>query len=69
MRRFYLDRNKDISGVSGCGKVANGIQFENSWCVIYWLGTHPSIEFHVSLEELLHIHGHSGTTKVVWIDD
>ncbi len=73
MRRFYLQRNQDASGVSGLGKVAEGCQFDNGWCALVWLtSADPDDEVHAfyhSVQRVEEIHGHSGMTSVVWIDD
>ena len=31
MRRFYLQRDEDATGISGTGKVAEGILFSTGW--------------------------------------
>ena len=73
MRRFYLQRNQDASGVSGLGKVAEGCQFDNGWCALVWLTSNdPDDEVHAfyhSIQRIEEIHGHGGMTSVVWIDD
>ena len=69
MKRFRLKRNEDHSGVSGCGYVAEGMQFSDGTCVIKWLSTVSSIGIYHSEVELIHIHGHEGKTVVEWIDE
>lgn len=73
MKRFYLQRNIDASGVSGTGNVAEGCQFDNGWCALVWIVSEKdSDEVHAyyrSIKRLEQIHGHDGATKVVWIDD
>lgn len=69
MRRFYLNRKEDISGVSGVGRVAEGIQFHDGQCVMSWFGQHHSIAVYPNIEDLECIHGHEGRTKVEWADD
>lgn len=73
MKRFYLQRNQDASGVSGLGRVAEGCQFDNGWCALVWLtSSDPDDEVHAfyhSIERVEEIHGHGGMTTVVWIDD
>lgn len=34
MRRFHLRRDVDAAGVSGIGKVAEGVEFSNGWCAM-----------------------------------
>ncbi len=70
MRRFVLFRLVDISGVSGTGIVAEGVQFSNGRVCTCWqshLGC--SLELHDSLADLEKIHGHNGATAVRWLDE
>ena len=64
MKPFWLERVEDESGVSGVGRVAEGVIFSNSWCAMTWLTEHPSIAFYQSIEEVEAIHGHQGDTKI-----
>lgn len=68
MRRFLLNRTEDISGVSGSGIVAQGVQFDNEFCALTWLHELTSIAFYQNIEDLEKIHGHNGATKILWID-
>lgn len=68
MRLFHLMRLEDESGVSGCGKVAQGVVFDNGKTVLCWLTKYSSVAVYTSIEELEHIHGHGGKTKVVFED-
>jgi hypothetical protein len=65
-RRFYLDRIRDISGVSGTGRVADGIVWADGTVTIRWLGDRPSTVNWDSLEDAIAIHGHSGATVFEW---
>lgn len=67
-RRFELCRLDDVSGVSGTGTVAEGVCFSTGKCVIEWLSRTPSLGIFDSVEELLTIHGHQGSTELVWLD-
>ena len=67
-RRFLTYRTKDVSGISGCGCVAEGVQFHTGQCVLCWKTDKSSVAVYGSIEELEAIHGHDGSTKVVWID-
>lgn len=66
MRTFYLKRLKDISGTSGTGIVAEGVEFWNGECVMCWRGDKSSIAVYKSIESILEIHGHGGATKIVF---
>lgn len=84
IRRFELHRDLDITGISGAGVVADGVQFPNDeiltwadgtrttlpagWCRITWRGEHASTVLWPSLDDVIAIHGHGGATRVVWLD-
>jgi hypothetical protein len=68
MYRFFLDRVEDESGISGIGKVAEGVVSANGKCVLFWLSAVRSVGVYDSVEEVINIHGHGGKTRVVWID-
>lgn len=66
MKTFILYRDKDVSGVSGTGAVAEGVLFGDGVVVLRWRGMHASTVVWSSLEDALAIHGHDGLTRVVW---
>lgn len=43
MKRFHLQRLVDDTGVSGTGRVAEGVVFQNGKCVLSWLTSHTSV--------------------------
>lgn len=71
-RRFILERQTDISGVSGTGVVVEGCQFSDGAVVVHWLGRWPTTTvFHTldaAMEAVDAIHGHDGTTLTRWVD-
>ena len=67
MRTFDLFRSKDISGVSGTGKVAEGVVFHDGVTVVRWLSGHPSTNIYANVEDVLRIHGHEGATRIEFI--
>lgn len=69
MRRFQLNRKIDISGVSGTGIVAEGVQFSNGVVTITWVVNLPTVEVHQNITSVTQIHGHEGSTALEWIDD
>jgi hypothetical protein len=69
MRRFYLNRTEDESGVSGTGRVADGVLFENGMYAVAFRSLHKGVIVYPSLAEMMVVHGHEGRTEVVWIDD
>ena len=62
-------RNEDESGVSGTGRVAEGVVFQDGTVALRWLTAWRSTAFYESMEHLEHIHGHHGKTKIVLHDD
>lgn len=69
MRRFYLDRQTDVSGTSGTGAVVEGVQLSNGQCVVRWLTYLSSLCIYQSIEDVVAIHGHDGSTNLHWYDD
>lgn len=83
-RRFEMHRDTDVSGVSGTGVVAEGVEFsepfsigfpdgsvvvlEPGWCVIRWGGEHRSTVLWGSRASAEAIHGHNGATRFVDVD-
>lgn len=68
LRRFHFERKEDISGVSGIGIVAEGVQFSDGRVALHWESKHPSINIYASIEDLKEIHGHNGATQIIWDD-
>lgn len=69
MRRFELVRDEDISGVSGTGVVAVGVQLPSGRCIIEWTVKYTSIALYNDIGTLDAIHGHGGATRVRWLDN
>lgn len=70
-RRFVLRRIEDVSGVSGTGIVAEGVEFSNGVVALQWTSAFPtSVVFHQrGMESVEKVHGHGGLTEVVWLDE
>lgn len=67
-KKFTLNRMVDVSGVSGTGKVAEGVIFSNGKVVICWLGSTSSIVIHDNIENIIKIHCHNGSTEIKYLD-
>ncbi len=74
-RRFHLHRHHDPTGVSGTGVVAEGCVFSDGTVVLVWLGKRPSVvtrepryEGHDVMADVVAVHGHGGSTNIVWVD-
>lgn len=69
MCRFILVRNKDTTGVSGTGVVAEGIVFTNGMTVILWLRKPFAMGIYQTLNDVIAVHGHEGATEFHFIDE
>ena len=68
MRRFVLERHEDVSGVSGTGIVAEGVEFSDGTAVVRWRGEHSSTVLWPSIRSVKIIHGHDGRTQIKFLD-
>ncbi len=71
MRRVYLHRDSDPSGVSGTGTVAEGVIFSNGWVALTWLIERygfTGIALYPTIETVETIHGYQGQTRIVYRD-
>ena len=66
---FYLKRIEDESGVSGTGRIAQGVVFDNGKVAMTWLSEHPSVTIYDNLGEVRAIHGRAGKTEVIMEPD
>lgn len=69
MKLFQLHRTEDISGISGTGTVAEGVQFTDGTVAVRWLNKdiRPTTVIHDDIESVITLHGHGGATQVVWL--
>lgn len=67
-RRFHLQRDLDVTGASGTGRVADGIQWPDGTVSIRWRGERPSVVFWASIQDAEQVHGHGGASRIVWDD-
>lgn len=67
-RRFHLNRLVDETGMSGLGRVTDGIQLPNGVVVMWWLVPPYSVQIYRTVDEMHFIHKHGGrnTTELVW---
>jgi hypothetical protein len=70
MRTFKLIRDDDVSGVSGTGVVAEGVEFTGGAVALRWLTDWPtSVVFHDrGIESVKVVHGHNGKTRIEWTE-
>jgi hypothetical protein len=68
MRRFELVRVEDVSGISGTGVVAEGVQFSNGRVALTWNSKYLSVEITENMLVFEALHGHGGKSLVRWVD-
>ena len=68
MRTFHLKRDHDATGISGTGKVAEGVVFSDGRVALVWLTEVSSVGFYRRIEDVEIIHGHHGATRIVYDD-
>lgn len=68
-RRFHLIRHRDVSGVSGTGEVAEGVQRTDGTVVLHWNGRLPATSvWHNGIDAVIAVHGHAGASTIRWLD-
>ena len=70
MRRFELHRIEDVTGISGTGVVAEGVEFTDGVVVLRWTTEWPtSVVWHDrGMASVEHVHGHNGKTRIEFLD-
>lgn len=68
-RVFHLQRDLDVTGASGTGRVADGVLWPDGTVTIRWRGDMPSTAMWGSLDHARAVHGHGGATTVVFDDE
>jgi hypothetical protein len=69
LRRFVLHRDEDETGISGTGRVAEGVEFSDGRVALRWCaGEHRSTVTWDTVRDIEAIHGHGGLTRIVWVD-
>lgn len=70
-RAFVLQRDIDVTGVSGIGVVAWGVEFPDGVCALRWTSQWPtSVVFHDrGMAGIQAVHGHDGKTRVLYMDE
>jgi hypothetical protein len=67
-RLFHLVRHADVSGVSGTGTVAEGVEWSDGAVALRWWGRWPATSaWEGGLDAVLAVHGHGGATVVRWL--
>lgn len=66
-RLFELVRQVDPTGVSGCGVVAEGVQFTSGKVALNWRSEVPSTVVYDDIDDVRLVHGHSGASELRWL--
>lgn len=67
VRVFQLHRDRDVSGVSGVGVVADGVIWPDGAVSMRWRGEIRTTVEAASLADIEAVHGHGGATRVVLV--
>jgi hypothetical protein len=67
VRIFQLVRDVDETGISGVGIVAHGVEFDDGTAVMRWATGTASTAIYDSIADVEAIHGHQGSTRLVWL--
>ena len=67
-RRFTLLRTVDVSGTSGTGDVAEGIEYSDGSVAFRCISHLQSHCNYANVKTVLEVHGHDGKTTLKWID-
>jgi hypothetical protein len=68
VRRWEMHRDTDVTGNSGTGLVAHGVTFPDGRVAFRWRGNPATTTTADSIRDVISIHGHNGTTRVVYVD-
>lgn len=69
MRRFYLERAVDVTGISGTGIILYGVEWNvEGPCDVYWLGTKTTGQY-PSLAVVRSTHCYNNNAQVVFVDE
>jgi hypothetical protein len=67
-RPFILQRHIDVSGISGIGPIAEGVEWSDGTVSLRWKGDTPSTTFwQAGIAAVEAVHGHGGATTVRYL--
>lgn len=69
MKRFRMQRQTDVTGVSGTGHIADGVVFDDGTVVVRWRTATPGTTAFASLDHAKAVHAHDGKTQFLMLDD
>ncbi len=65
-RRSYISRSGEEPRYA-VSVVAQGVIFDSGRCSMEWVSDHPSVATYQSIDDVIAIHGHGGSTHVVQV--
>lgn len=70
MRRFWLKRMKDETGISRTGRVLEGVLTQSGRVFVEWRQPHKTMGIYDSMEQFLviHVYCHPSCNQIIWID-
>lgn len=67
-RPFVLHREIDLTGISGCGPIAEGVEWSDGTVSLRWNSKHRTVTFwQDGIASVEAVHGHGGTTRVNYL--
>lgn len=68
--RFYMNRLSDVTGVSGTGRVLNGVILPSGKVILEWKSPHQTVGIYDDFKQFLtiHVESHPDCNEVVFID-
>lgn len=67
-RLVALDRDTDVTGISGAGRVAYGLVLDTGAVLLTWCGALVTLTRYPSLHAVQLLHGHDGATTLHTLD-
>lgn len=68
-RYYALDRDVDVSGVSGTGRKGYVIEMVEYGVLLVWDTDHHTVDWRPDMAAVHSIHGHDGKTRFTPVDD
>ena len=70
VRRFYMRRMKDETGISRTGRVLEGIVTQSGRVIVEWRPPHSTLGIYRDMAEFqtIHVDCHPSCNEVVWLD-
>jgi hypothetical protein len=66
VRVGHIERDEDVHGVSGTGRICEIFEASNGKVVVIWVTSTPSVVVFDSLKAAEFPHSHGGKTRIVW---